>query len=320
MKISAIIPAYNAAQYITEALDSVLAQTYPVYEIIVVDDGSTDGTAEIVKEIASSAPSVPPRNDVPIKYIYQENKGPAATRNRGIKEATGDYMAFLDADDLWLPEKIEKQVKLFDGSDYAMVYCDMSHEVNGRVINKSYLKERNYKYVSDGKVYKNLLRENFIFTPTVIMKKDIIDKIGYFDEGLKICEDYKMWLNVAKNYPVGFANEPLVTRRRMGGNITEDKKLFMSSGIALFKELFENRSSDKIERAIISAGLSERLFNLGYFYWDTGDLALARENFLQAMRYKHDILKIIPYVILSYFPHMLIKNVRHVNRKASTKC
>jgi len=299
-KISVIMPAYNAAKYISEAIESVLAQTYPVHEIIVVDDGSTDSTAEIVKKYMGTQGHQDTRTHVDIKYIYQMNKGPGAARNTGIKAATGEYIAFLDSDDVWMKEKIEKQMKLFKNSDYALIYCDMSHSVDRALIYKSYLKEKKYKYVSSGNIYSNLLKENFIFTPTVIVKKEILKKIGYFDESYKICEDYKMWLNIARKYHVGYLDEVLVERRRFGTNITKDKYLFITSGIRLFEELLRSNGHDKNVRKIVENEYYRRFFNLGYHYWENGDMVLARENFIKGMRYKKNILKIMPYVLASY--------------------
>jgi teichuronic acid biosynthesis glycosyltransferase TuaG len=279
-KISVIIPAYNSAKYIAEAIESVLNQTYPVLEVIVVDDGSTDDTAEIVKKIASRPMTYELRPK--IRYFYQDNRGPAAARNRGIREARGNYIAFLDSDDLWLPDKIEKQIVLFDRSDYAMVYCDMSHVVNGKTAYKSYLKGRGYKYFGRGDIYDNLLRENFIFTPTVIMRRCILDKIKGFDEKFRICEDYKMWLSIAREYPIGYIDEPLVIRRRAEANITENRLLYSLSSVKLLKELKMDNKHDSAASRVIAENLRKNYSDLGYWYWK-----------------KKDILRAIPCIIAS---------------------
>lgn len=281
-KISVIIPTYNSAKYIGEAIESVLAQTYPVHEIIVVDDGSTDDTVEIVKKIASRPMTYELRPK--ILYLHQDNRGPAAARNTGIRSATGGYIAFLDSDDLWLPDKIEKQIVLFERSDYAMVYCDMSHVVNGKTVYKSYLKEKCYKYFGRGDIYNNLLRENFIFTPTVIMRRCILDRIKGFDEKFRICEDYKMWLSIAREYPIGYIDEPLVIRRRMESNITKDKLLYSLSSVNLLKELMKTENSNPEIKKIVRDRLSNNYFDLGYWQWKN-------KNILQATR----------YLIASYF-------------------
>ena len=307
--LSVIIPADK--KYIKEAIDSVLAQTYPVYEIIVADDGSTDKTREIaysycVERRAYCGDAIRNTHDA-IRYIYQPNRGPGAARNKGIKEAKGEYIAFLDADDLWMPEKLEKQINSLQlpkmptaTSEVVMVCCDMSHNVDGKLIYKSYLKEKGYKFVSSGSIYENLLRENFIFTPTVIVKKEILEKMGYFDESYRICEDYKMWLNIAKNYSIGFIDEPLVIRNRHKENITQDKYLFISSGIRLFEEILNSNNHSPKLKNIIKNEYYRRFFNLGYYYWDKGDMGSARRSFANAMKYKGNILKSLPYLIVAY--------------------
>jgi cellulose synthase/poly-beta-1,6-N-acetylglucosamine synthase-like glycosyltransferase len=311
-KISVIIPTYNAAKYIREALDSVLAQTYPVHEIIVVDDGSTDNTRDIVKSYVRPktedqrpktlhpTPLTLHHNSTTISYIYQENNGPASARNTGIRAATGEYIAFLDADDLWLPEKLEKQMKLFESNDYAFVYCDMSHAVENKVIHQSYLKDRGYKFFGSGNIYRNLLKENFIFTPTVIIQKEVFEKIGYFDETYKICEDYKMWLKIANKYQIGFVDEPLVIRRRVETNITADKFLYTQSWHRLFEELLKNNGFNSQINHVIRQQINKHSFDLGYHYWKHNDIPAARKSFTRALLYKGNIIKTMPYLAMSW--------------------
>ncbi|MFA6320559.1 MAG: glycosyltransferase [Candidatus Omnitrophota bacterium] len=298
-KISVIIPAYNSAKYLAEALDSVSAQTYPVFETIVVDDGSTDNTADIIKKY-------------PVVCVSQKNKGPAAARNAGLKIAKGDYIAFLDSDDMWSSDKTEKQMRLFNDPSCVMVYSDMSHSKDGVLIYKSYLKEKRYGYVGSGRVYEDLLKENFIFTPTVIVKKDVFRKVGYFDENYKVCEDYKMWLGIARANSIGFLDEPLVMRRRHGGNITGDKFLYISSGIKLFNELLE--SGNACTKRVVVSELNKRFFDMGYYYWSEKDMGMARENFLKAMRYPKNCVKSFLYVIASFLPLSILDTARGLKK------
>jgi glycosyltransferase involved in cell wall biosynthesis len=324
-KVSIIIPTYNSAKYLPEAIESVLNQTYKDYEIIIVDDGSTDNTKQVLDEyLLSKGFEIEENNDnhcyytltagpyTLIKYFYQENKGPGAARNKGIEEAKGEYIAFLDSDDLWLPEKLEKQMKLFEEEDFALVYCDMSHSVQGEIIYKSYLKERNYHFAGSGDVYKGLLRENFIFTPAVVVKKEVFDTVGLFDESLKICEDYEMWLRIAKEYRIGFIDEPLVIRRRYRTNITENKFLYINSSVMLFRNLLKSNQHTRETKKIIEKELGKRYFGLGYFYWDKGDLQLARRYFLKTMCCRENILKAASYIALSYFSQTLVNAIRRL--------
>jgi len=361
-KVSIVIPTYNGGFIIKEAIDSILSQTYKDYEIIIVDDGSTDGTEQVLDEYlqergfktshkvtrsqsyqVTRSPSHKVteseghkvtgaqghkttklqektgdvvtwcHGDLCIRYLYQENRGPASARNKGIKEAKGKYIAFLDADDLWLPEKLEKQVNFLSANpQYKMVFCDMKHLVEGEIIYHSYLKERGYRFVSSGDVYHNLLRECFIFTPTVVVHKECFNNVGLFNEKYRICEDYEMWLRIAKRYKVGFLDEPLVIRRRYRTNITENRFLYINSCVELFEDLLRNNQYIKKTKKIIKEELSRRYFDLGYFYWDRGDLSSARKYFLKTRCCRKDILKATPYIALSYLSRNLVKTVRRL--------
>lgn len=296
-KISVIIPTYNSAKYIKDTIESVLNQTYKDLEIIVVDDGSTDNTKDIVSKYQ-------------VKYIYQENKGPAAARNRGIKEAQGEYIAFLDSDDVWMVEKLEKQMAIFENSTYAMIYCDMSHKVNEKIVHKSYLKEKGYRGPGSGDIHERLLKENFIFTPTVLVKKEVLKKTGYFDESYKICEDYKMWLTIAKKYQIAFLDEVLVIRTRNSLNITKDEYLFITSGIRLFEELMNSNGYDNETNKIIQDEYYKRFFELGYYYWNKGNMILARKNFFKASKCKSNSFKSLFYIITSSMPVSFVRMLR----------
>jgi len=169
--ISAIIPAYNAADTITRTLKSILDQTVPPHEIIVVDDGSQDNTCEVVRALGDR-----------VTLISQENGGPSAARNTGIKAATGDWLAFLDSDDAWLPTKLERQIPHLS-DEYAIVDC---YEVDGA-------DEHDFELTFD-----HLWEHNYIGTSTVILKKSAWESIGGFKEERKYIgiEDYNLWLRI----------------------------------------------------------------------------------------------------------------------------
>lgn len=176
-KVSVVIPTYNYAQYIKEAIDSVLAQTYKDYEIIVVDDGSTDDTKGTVSQYGPE-----------IEYIRQENQGPSAAKNTGIRNSKGEYIGILDSDDLWLPSKLEKQIKVFEAnSGLGLVYSD------GFVFGEepawddfSFGGNMNFYR---GRIFDKLLLGNFIPCCSTLIKRGCFDKVGLFDIKLSACED-----------------------------------------------------------------------------------------------------------------------------------
>lgn len=304
-KVSVIIPVYNASNYVAKAINSVLAQGYNNYEIIVVDDGSTDETREVLNGYEDR-----------IRYVYQNNAGPAKARNTGIKQARGDYITFLDADDLWLPDKLEKQLSFFNiHPQYSLVFTDMQHIVGANVIHKSYLKEKNYQYLSSGSIYENLLRECFIFTPTVMVKRECLERVGFFNENLRIAEDYDLWLRIADKFQIGFLDQPLVIRNRHKNNLTEDRYLYIISGIQMMEELYRKDKGSKRRKKIIEEELGKRYFALGYYFFDLGQQKEAQYNFLKSLKYSIQSIRPLLYLLSCSLPQSVINSIRLTKRR-----
>lgn len=184
--VSIVIPAYNAEAYVREAVDSALAQTYPNKEVIVVDDGSTDGTGAVLQSYIDKKAIV---------YVRQDNKGLSSARNTGMRNARGEYIALLDSDDLFLPDKIARQVadlKAHPADDVS--YCDVIHFYEEEPERALTL---NYVYYSGEEVFPRLLVKNFINPLTVILRRSAIDRIGMFDEKYRRSEDWEYWIRLA---------------------------------------------------------------------------------------------------------------------------
>lgn len=213
--ISVIIPTYNRANYICEAVDSVLAQTYKNIEIIIVDDGSTDNTKDIVLQ----------RYNSKVTYILQNNSGPSSARNNGVKHAKGDLIAFLDSDDVWLPEKLEKQVKLIDQSHViGLVACGLYNiDSDGNIVGSPIIKRN---YINRRSFLKELMIHNIITGggSNTLIRRECFEKVGFFEEDLWIGEDWNLWLRIAKQYEVKFVEEPLIKYRIHGNNLHKDLK------------------------------------------------------------------------------------------------
>ena len=199
--VSVIITAYNAESTIAETLESVFSQTYDNLEVIVADDGSTDRTAEIIK---TQYPTV--------KYFFQHNRGQPAARNLGIRHARGSLIAFLDSDDLWLSNKIAKQVEaLRIYPDAGLCYCDC-YVFQGATSNILYRYNKKSR-PHGGFVIKPLLLENFISSPTPMIRREVFDVMGLWVEQADLCEDWMMWLNIAARFPIIFCRQPLALYR-----------------------------------------------------------------------------------------------------------
>jgi glycosyltransferase involved in cell wall biosynthesis len=197
MKVSVIIPTFNRFSLISRAIDSVLNQTIKPFEIIVVDDGSSDNTSTFIKNNYKS-----------VKLIKQKNLGVSKARNVGIKNSSGDWIALLDSDDEWKKNKLEVQIKSLSEYDYYSV-CH-TNEIwvrNGIRVNQ---KKRHQKYGGD--IFDKCLDICRISPSSIIFKKNIINDVGWFDEGLSICEDYDLWLRITANFKILFIDKPLVIK------------------------------------------------------------------------------------------------------------
>jgi glycosyltransferase involved in cell wall biosynthesis len=205
--VSVIIPTYNRGWVLREAIDSVLAQDFKDFELIVVDDGSTDNTGEILESY-----------DQDLIVLRQSNRGVSAARNRGIAAAAGRLVAFLDSDDLWLPRKLSSQVDFFNSNPAALI--NQTEEIwirNGVRVNP---KIRHHKF--SGMIFEQSLGLCLVSPSAVMIKRSLFDEVGVFDEDLPACEDYDLWLRISWRYPVHLIETPLIIKR--GGHADQLSK------------------------------------------------------------------------------------------------
>ena len=231
MKISVIIPTYNRKKTLARAIRSVVNQSFSPFEILIIDDGSNDGTEEWVKE-----------NFQNIKYIYQNNHGVSSARNIGIENAYGDWVAFLDSDDEWIPNKLYEQVKSIESNPKMKFFH--TNEIwirNGVRVNQM---KKHKKY--GGYIFEKCLDICRVSPSSVLIQKEVFDNIGVFDESLRVCEDYDLWLRITSKYPVVFLDEPLIYK--YGGHADQLSKV--NDGI-------ESYRIQSLEKIIKSGFLSD---------------------------------------------------------------
>ena len=229
-QVSVIIPTYNRGWIVGEAVDSVLAQDFTDYELIVVDDGSTDDTEAVLRGYGDR-----------ICILRQQNKGVSAARNAGIRSAAGDLISFLDSDDLWLPAKLSHQTAFFDRHPQA-VACQTEETWirNGRRVNP---RKRHRK--PSGMIFEPSLALCLVSPSAVMIRRALFDRVGLFDERLPACEDYDMWLRISCRYPVHLLSTPLIVKR--GGH---SDQLSRQSGLDRFR-------IQSLQKIIESGQLSE---------------------------------------------------------------
>ena len=189
--VSIIIPSFNAEDHIGDAIQSAIGQTYQNIEIIVVDDGSRDRTREIAASFKG-----------PVRLLHQENQGAAAARNYGVSHATGNWVAFLDADDIWLEQKLERQLSGIGANKWSYTDARFLGGVNDGQRDSQFTRK------PEGNVLRELVQGNFIGTSTVLMKKQVFEESGGFDSSLKSIEDWELWARIAARHSIAYLDEP----------------------------------------------------------------------------------------------------------------
>src|SRR5262249_33405652 len=277
-KVSAIIPVYNCERYIGEAISSVLGQTYPVHEIIVVDDGSGDGTRQALESYGEK-----------IRYIYQAKRGVAAARNNGIIHSSGDFIAFLDADDLWLTNKIALQIAYLENhAQYSLVYSDMKTFDDAGIIQESVKAWLNMSPPS-GWVFKELFEETLFAADATLFAKKCVDHVGFFDESLTVGEDYSMWLRMSRYFQSGYLDLPLtkyrqhadMTSRRLGRCLKNGipwEVIAVNKVLHLFPEAIGELGKSTVRKRI-----SRPYYFIGCHHLNEGDHRRARHLFMRAL-------------------------------------
>ncbi len=242
MKISVVLPTYNRGHVIGRSIQSVLDQTIPVSEIIVVDDGSTDNTEEVVRSF----------DDDRIQFIRTpENKGAAAARNLGVKNARYEMIAFHDSDDEWRRDKMEKQISYInDHPGCRFVYCAfIKHFEYSDLI----IPDMNDGTKLEGDILAQLLYQNTISTQTILMERSLLNEIGGFDESLKSQIDWDMVIRVAKVCPIGFVPEVLVDLASSPDSITSNRgNYYQSRCLFLKKYMNDYLSTNTFDKTIES--------------------------------------------------------------------
>ena len=245
MNISVIIPTWNRADRLANALQSVFAQSLPPAEVIVVDDGSTDDTRRLVHSQFRDA-----------RYIYQQNRGVSSARNTGIQAASGDWIALLDSDDRWQPDKLEQQCEhLRARPDYKICHSDEIWIRNGKRVNpmKKHAKQ-------GGHIFRHCLPLCAISPSAVLIHRDLFRKIGLFDERLPACEDYDLWLRICAMHPVLYIDKPLITKT--GGHADQLSRRYWGMDRFRIHSLENILASNALDAANHTAALATLLDKL----------------------------------------------------------
>jgi len=235
--VSIVITTYNRRAFLKEAVLSVLDQDYQDKEIIIIDDGSTDGSFEEVRKF-------------PLRYVWKQNGGISSARNMGIGVSNGEFIAFLDVDDLWKKGKLTKQVQTMIENQIDISYTDEIWIRNGEHLNQ---RGRHRKY--SGLIFERCLPLCIISPSSVVIKRKVFDKVGLFDEDLPVCEDYDMWLRISSRYPVLFIDKPFIIKR--GGHQDQLSRAYEAIDRFRIQSLIKIIQSNTLSKEMRTAALNE---------------------------------------------------------------
>lgn len=233
--ISVVIPTYNRRTLVARAIKSVLEQTYDRLELLVIDDGSTDGTGESLE---------PFRTDPRFRYTFQENRGQSAARNSGIRQAKGDLVAFLDSDNYWQVDKLETQIAFWgENEDSEILYSEIIpvDEAGSRLVKRDVQRH-------SGDILNELLRSNFITNNTVLVKKKCFDEMGGFDERLRYAEDYDLWLRFATRYRFLYHPREVVCYCYEGDRLSAQEEKVLDANFRILSQFFSRFPTAVAER------------------------------------------------------------------------
>jgi len=270
-KVSVIMPVYNAQDFIGGAIESVLNQTYSDWELICVDDGSTDGSKNVICSF----------NNNKIRCIFQEHSGkPSCARNTGIKNSQGEYIAFLDSDDIYRSDSLSKRIEYFQTHPNAVfVYsdCEVIDDKN-RMISDSMISWSGKK-AYEGHCFKELFVGIFIPTMGVMLKRSILDKVGLFNEKLIGCEDYELWLRISYYFPLNYLSQTMAKCKIRNGSLTTNSLMMDESFFNCLKFIL-NLFSDCynfIGKEIVKRRMYNLSIDVAFQYLHRGEWRRARQ-------------------------------------------
>lgn len=295
-KVSTIIPTYNRAHLICDAIDSALTQDYPNHEVLVIDDGSTDNTGELINS----------RYRGLVRYVYQQNRGQAAAKNLGIRLANSEFIATLDSDDRWLPGKLSKQVELIlSDKEIGLVYTDKRKICGSAVVQTT---DQIHYTFRRGHVLDYLLQENFVVSTSVLGRRQAFVRAGLFDETMRAAEDYALWLRMARLCKFDYVDEVLVDYRISPDSIGKKIDSYASHGLTIIDRFLKEYYDGHYPVAQVAAkAYANRYISRCEACLSVDDRKSAREALNLALRFTPFAPKCYRLYLRSFFPARVIR-------------
>jgi len=310
--VSIIMPAYNSELFIGEAIRSVLQQTYKDYELLIVDDGSTDSTRSIVEGYCDKHPER-------IKYFFTGNEGASAARNHAITKAAGRFIAFLDSDDIWIPNKLEIQIECFnENKNIDLLYTNALYiDSSGKDLgDRLYARKEEMQYKPD-EMFDHLLLRNFIPMSSIIIRCEVVNKAGLFDGSFRNTEDIDWLLRVVRRHSACGINSSLIKYRLHATNSSKEFDIVHRSSIEVIKKNITlypevvKKLGGKLSRV-----LSKKHYDCGYALFEKNDFKEARNNFLCSIKYRlfFRMRKYI-YLLATFLSRNAVDRIRSIVRR-----
>jgi cellulose synthase/poly-beta-1,6-N-acetylglucosamine synthase-like glycosyltransferase len=309
-EIAVILPCYNVEGYLQRSLSSAIAQSYSDFHIYAVNDGSTDHTLQILEA-----------NSHLCSFVTQLHTGPAAARNRAIQMSSSPFVAFLDADDEWLPTKLERQIAFLRADPTLGLVCSLCR-ISGPTVQSSGLLPA-VSAPHSGRLFQRLIRNCFIFTPTVVVRRSCLEDVGLFNESLLTSEDFNLWLRIAARWKIALIPEILaITHKRLSGSLssTVSPEQRLRNGVAAIEDV-RSRCPQLIpaEERGLRLALAERLYFEGSFLLSTGAKSSARTKLAASLKLQFTHWRALAKLGLSYLPTRALRALARSKRKVAAR-
>ena len=271
--VSVIVPVYNREHLVSEAVDSILSQTYKNLEIILINDGSKDASLNVLREYERRFPEK-------VRVLDQQNQGQTIARNNGIKIAQGEYIAFLDSDDLWVEKKLERQIPLFEPG-VGLVYSGTE------IINEDgqTIRVEPADGNLSGNIYPQLLMKNRMTGGTVVVTAEVLDRVGVFSTDFKAAENWDLWLRICKVSQARVVAEPLTKYRVHSDNMSGDTQLMLNAKLKIMEKHCDLASKDTVIARYSRLAYADYHYREGLHYFASGEFYRARKEFFSVLRF-----------------------------------
>lgn len=332
--VSVIIPAFNCANFIRKAIESVLGQTYQNIELIIIDDGSKDNTAEVITHFEDK-----------VIYVYQENGGVSKARNAGIRKSSGEYIAFLDADDVWEKSKLEVQIRIMEENiNIGLLFCEFTQTKNQNILHRKTYESafnifKEYKYgINDmfdnisvvnmfgtnikyywGNIYKYLFLGNFILPSSVLFRRNMLDFVGYFNEEYRVAEETEYFLRFSRHTMLGFIKFPLLYYEipesgNLSGKSNMEKLIRNALKIQIDSFINNCNSFSKKDISFFMKAISVTYCRLAYYYISELRLIEARKYAVYGIKAYKINYKLYCIYVISMLPRFILQKMANIKR------